>query len=61
MYAPSDLIDQADVALDAAVDIIYFYSEFFGVPYPLPKQGISAWFFMSMRLPQYQFYMQAYP
>lgn len=39
VYAPKDMIPQADFALKTATDIMDYYEEFFGVEYPLPKQG----------------------
>jgi aminopeptidase N len=33
------MISQASFALSTAADAMDFYEEFFGVPYPLPKQG----------------------
>ncbi|ESO89719.1 hypothetical protein LOTGIDRAFT_218512 [Lottia gigantea] len=42
VYAPKDMIYQADFALDAAVKILEYYNTFFGVPYPLPKQDLIA-------------------
>lgn len=41
VYAPDDLIAQAGFALRTAADIMDYYEEFFGVPYPLPKQGTA--------------------
>jgi aminopeptidase N len=39
VYAPNEMISQARFALSTAADAMDFYDEFFGVPYPLPKQG----------------------
>lgn len=39
VYAVPDKINQADYALDAAVTLLEFYEDYFGIPYPLPKQG----------------------
>jgi aminopeptidase N len=39
VYAPNEMISQANFALSTAADAMDFYEEFFGVPYPLPKQG----------------------
>lgn len=39
VYAPNEMISQASFALSTAADAMDFYEEFFGVPYPLPKQG----------------------
>ena len=39
VIASRDKIDQANFALDSAVKIMDYYDQFFGVPYPLPKQG----------------------
>jgi Aminopeptidase N len=39
VYAPVDMISQADFALSTASDAMDYYEDFFGVPYPLPKQG----------------------
>ena len=39
VIASEDKIGQAGFALDSAADIMDFYHDFFGVPYPLPKQG----------------------
>lgn len=40
VIADKDKISQAQFALGAATKIMDFYTEFFGIPYPLPKQGI---------------------
>ncbi|XP_071098659.1 endoplasmic reticulum aminopeptidase 1-like isoform X1 [Haliotis cracherodii] len=42
VYAPSELISQADFALDGAVSVLEYYNSFFGVKYPLPKQDLIA-------------------
>ncbi|KAK7866387.1 hypothetical protein R5R35_009814 [Gryllus longicercus] len=42
VYAPREMISQADFALHTAVDIMDYYEEFFMVPYPLPKQDLIA-------------------
>lgn len=39
VYAPTDLLPQASFALSTATKILEHYEDFFGVPYPLPKQG----------------------
>lgn len=39
VYAPNEMISQASFALLTAADAMDYYEEFFGVPYPLPKQG----------------------
>lgn len=39
VIAAEDKIGQAGFALDSAVAIMDYYHDFFGVPYPLPKQG----------------------
>ena len=39
MIAAKDKIDQASFALDQATKITQNYEKYFGVPYPLPKQG----------------------
>lgn len=40
VYAPPTMIDQANYSLSVASHILDFYDGFFGVSYPLPKQGI---------------------
>lgn len=40
MYTVPGKIKQADYALDTAVTLLDFYEGYFGIPYPLPKQGI---------------------
>ncbi|PSN33537.1 hypothetical protein C0J52_22449 [Blattella germanica] len=42
VYAPEDMIPQASFALSTASDAMDYYEEFFGVPYPLPKQDLIA-------------------
>ncbi|XKL69322.1 hypothetical protein PGB90_007091 [Kerria lacca] len=42
VYAPTDLLPQANFALDTATKMMEHYEEFFGVPYPLPKQDLIA-------------------
>ena len=39
VYAPTDLLSQASFALNTATKMMEHYEDFFGVPYPLPKQG----------------------
>ena len=39
VIASKDKIGQAQFALDSATKIMDYYDEFFGVEYPLPKQG----------------------
>ena len=39
VIASKDKIDQAHFALESATKIMDYYDEFFGVEYPLPKQG----------------------
>lgn len=39
VYAPNDMLSQANFALSTAANAMDYYDEFFGVPYPLPKQG----------------------
>lgn len=40
VYAPPELLSQTSFALSTATKVMDHYSDFFGVPYPLPKQGI---------------------
>lgn len=40
VYAPSDLLSQAQFALDTATKMMDYYESYFGIEYPLPKQGI---------------------
>lgn len=42
VFAPPTMINQADYALQVASHIFDFYQEFFGVEYPLPKQGVPS-------------------
>ena len=42
VIANKDKISQAKFALGAATKLMDFYTEFFGIPYPLKKQGIAA-------------------
>ena len=41
VYAVPDKIDQAGYALETAVKLLDFYDDYFNIPYPLPKQGLS--------------------
>jgi len=51
VYAPPELLSQTSFALNTATKVMDHYTEFFGVPYPLPKQGnlmfnlITIWLF----------------
>ncbi|XP_067012904.2 endoplasmic reticulum aminopeptidase 1 isoform X2 [Anabrus simplex] len=42
VYTPEEMLSQAHFALHTAIDIMDYYEEFFGVPYPLPKQDLIA-------------------
>ncbi|KAG7476525.1 hypothetical protein MATL_G00083810 [Megalops atlanticus] len=42
VYAVPEKIDQAEFALNAAVKLLDFYDDYFGIPYPLPKQDLAA-------------------
>ncbi|XP_053386790.1 endoplasmic reticulum aminopeptidase 1-like [Mercenaria mercenaria] len=42
VFAPKDSIHAAHFALETAVKVIDHYEDFFGVPYPLPKQDLIA-------------------
>lgn len=42
VFAPPTMINQADYALKTASVIFDFYQDFFGVYYPLPKQGVPS-------------------
>lgn len=39
VYAPATMISQANYSLRVSSYILDYYEKFFGVPYPLPKQG----------------------
>lgn len=39
MYAPSELIDQTDYALNVATTVLDFYESYYGIKYPLHKSG----------------------
>ena len=39
VIAAQDKLDQADFALHTATQITEHYEEYFGIKYPLPKQG----------------------
>ena len=40
VIASKDKISQAEFALGAATKLMDYYADFFGIPYPLQKQGI---------------------
>ncbi|XP_063231804.1 endoplasmic reticulum aminopeptidase 1-like isoform X2 [Bacillus rossius redtenbacheri] len=42
VYAPRVMISQAEFALATAVSVMDYYEDFFGIPYPLPKQDLIA-------------------
>lgn len=42
VYAPNEMLPQASFALSIATQMMDHYEDYFGVPYPLPKQGIKA-------------------
>jgi len=39
IHTPPGLLSQAQFALQTAVQLMDYYDDFFGVAYPLPKQG----------------------
>ena len=39
VIASKDKISQAEFALGAATKLMDYYNDFFGIPYPLQKQG----------------------
>lgn len=39
IYTPPPYISQASFALNTTTHILDYFEDFFGVPYPLPKQG----------------------
>ena len=39
VIAAKDKLDQADFALHTATEITEHYEDYFGIKYPLPKQG----------------------
>lgn len=39
VYTVPEKINQAEYALNTAVTMLDFYDDYFGIPYPLPKQG----------------------
>lgn len=41
IHTPPGLLNQASFALKSAIQVMDYYDEFFGVPYALPKQGIT--------------------
>ena len=42
IYAPNHLIPQAQFALNVTTRLLEYFQGFFGVPYPLPKQGLHS-------------------
>lgn len=47
IHTPPGLLPQATFALQSAVQVMDYYDEFFGVEYPLPKQGTWVVSFLS--------------
>lgn len=41
VYVNPEKLNQAHYALEAAIKILEFYEQYFGIYYPLPKQGKS--------------------
>ena len=39
VYAPAEQIDQTTFALEMSTKVLTYYEDFFGVKYPLSKQG----------------------
>ena len=45
VYTPSPYISQASFALNTTTHILEYFEDFFGVSYPLPKQGTDSQIF----------------
>lgn len=39
VYAPMELLDQTDFALDVAKKVLEFYEDYYGIRYPMNKSG----------------------
>ena len=39
VYAPTELIDQTEYALNVATKVLDFYESYYGIKYPLHKSG----------------------
>lgn len=39
IYAPEELLNQTDFALEVAKNVLDFYEEYYGIKYPMNKSG----------------------
>lgn len=51
IYAPEELLNQTDFALEVAKNVLEFYEEYYGIRYPMNKSGSKRCLAFKGRIP----------